>query len=133
LWKFIDGAKTAGELYGRAVVVIAAEQYASRLVVPQSQRSQPSGWASHKDHAAKALEKLAGPHLPGSLRQLETAVKRAHEDAERAERTAAESRDASSVAQTEGQDSGDPGDGGVCAEVGVEDSDNEDLAEPAAA
>ena len=39
LWKYIDGAKTAGELYGRALVVIAAEQYASRLVVPQSQRA----------------------------------------------------------------------------------------------
>ena len=34
LWKFIDGAKTAGELYGRALVVIAAEQHATRLVVP---------------------------------------------------------------------------------------------------
>ena len=34
LWKYVDGAKTAGELYGRALVVIAAEQYASRLVVP---------------------------------------------------------------------------------------------------
>jgi hypothetical protein len=56
--------------------VITAEQYASRLVVPQSQRSHPSSWASHKDHAAKALKKLAGPHLPGSLRQLETAIKR---------------------------------------------------------
>jgi hypothetical protein len=38
LWKFIDGAKTAGELYGRALVVIAAEQHASRLVVPSSQQ-----------------------------------------------------------------------------------------------
>jgi hypothetical protein len=32
MWRFVDGAKTAGELYGRALVVIAAEQYASRLV-----------------------------------------------------------------------------------------------------
>ena len=38
LWKFVDGAKTAGELYGRALVVIAAEQYATRLVVPAGQR-----------------------------------------------------------------------------------------------
>ena len=42
LWKFIDGAKTAGELYGRALVVIAAEQHACRLVVPSSQRFGPS-------------------------------------------------------------------------------------------
>ncbi len=82
LWTFVDGAKTAGELYGRAIVVIAAEQYASRLVVPTSQRASATGWSSHKDQAAKALKKLAGPHLPASLRQLETAVKRAHRDYE---------------------------------------------------
>jgi len=74
LWKFIDGAKTAGELYGRALVVIAAEQYASRLVVPSSQRFGAKRWPSHKDHAAKALQKLAGPHLPATLKQLEKAI-----------------------------------------------------------
>jgi hypothetical protein len=80
MWKFIDGAKTAGELYGRALVVIAAEQYASRLVVPTSQRAHPTRWASHKDLAAKALRKLAGPHLPASLKQLEQAIARAHHE-----------------------------------------------------
>ena len=80
LWKFVDGAKTAGELYGRALVVICAEQYASRLVVPQSQRSHPTQWSSHKDHAAKALKKLAGPHLPASLKELEKAIARAHRE-----------------------------------------------------
>ncbi len=80
LWKYVDGAKTAGEIYGRALVVIAAEQYASRLVVPTSQRAHPTGWASHKDLAAKALLKLAGPHLPASLRQLEEAIARAHRE-----------------------------------------------------
>ncbi len=88
LWRFIDGAKTAGELYGRALVVIAAEQYASRLVVPSSQRSHPTCWASHKDLAAKALKKLAGPHLPASLKQLESGVQRAHRAYAEAERTA---------------------------------------------
>jgi ParB/RepB/Spo0J family partition protein len=83
LWKFVDGAKTAGEIYGRALVVICAEKYASRLVVPQSQRSQPTRWGSHKDLAEKALSKLAGPHLPATLKQLERAVDRAHKDAER--------------------------------------------------
>jgi hypothetical protein len=80
LWKFVDGAKTAGELYGRALVVICAEQYASRLVVPQSQRSHPTRWSSHKDHAAKALKKLAGPHLPASLKELEKAIARAYRE-----------------------------------------------------
>ena len=42
MWKFIDGAKTAGELYGRALVVIAAEQYASRLVVPDQPAHPPN-------------------------------------------------------------------------------------------
>ena len=89
LWKFIDGAKTAGELYGRALVVIAAEQYASRLVLPGSQRSHPTRWPSHKDKAAKALRKLAGPHLPASLRALQRAVERAHSEYATAEQAAA--------------------------------------------
>jgi len=86
LWKFVDAAKTPGELYGRALVVIAAEQYAARLVVPTSQRSYRSHWGSHKQLAAKALKKLAGPHLPASLTRLEQAVKRAHNAYTKAER-----------------------------------------------
>jgi ParB/RepB/Spo0J family partition protein len=91
LWKFVDGAKTAGELYGRALVVIAAEQYATLLVVPGSQRMPATYWSSHKDLAAKALRKLAGPHLPASLSKLEQGVKRAHtayDKAQRAQRNA---------------------------------------------
>jgi ParB family chromosome partitioning protein len=112
LWKYIDGATTAGELYGRALVVIAAEQYASRLVVPQSQRTPAIRWSSHKDLAAKALAKLATPHLPASLRQLEAAVKHAHEErdratqrarraAQRASRAAATAEDAAAAAAHE--------------------------------
>lgn len=82
LWRFIDGGRSAGEVLGRGLVVIAAEQYACRLVVPTSQRSHPTAWASHKNHAAKALAKLAGPHLPASLRQLEKAIARAHAHAQ---------------------------------------------------
>jgi len=59
-WKFIDGARTAGDLYGRALVVIAAEHYATQLVVPHGQRGFRQHWGSHKDQAIKALEKLAG-------------------------------------------------------------------------
>jgi hypothetical protein len=44
LWTFVDGATTAGELYGRALVVIAAEQYASRLVTCTSP-ARPPVWA----------------------------------------------------------------------------------------
>jgi hypothetical protein len=78
LWKFLDGARSAGDLYGRAIVVLAAEQYASRLVLPSTQQVSPSRWPSHKDHARKALAKLAGPHLPATLKQLEKAIEKAH-------------------------------------------------------
>ena len=105
LWKYVDGAKTAGELYGRALVVIAAEQYASRLVVPQSQRTHPTRWSSHKDLGSKALTKLAGPHLPASLRQLEAAVKRAHEERDRATQRARASARRSSRAETAADES----------------------------
>ena len=64
LWRFIDGARTAGERYGRALVAICAEQYASRLVVPQSNAQPATEWGSHKDHARKALHKLAGRICP---------------------------------------------------------------------
>jgi len=90
LWKFIDGAKTAGELYGRALVVIAAEQHATRLVVPASQRMSATRWSSHKDIAAKALKKLAGPQVPATPTRLEQAVKRAHAAYDKAETAARE-------------------------------------------
>jgi hypothetical protein len=90
LWKFIDGAKTAGELYSRALVVIAAEQHATRLVVPGSQRMPATRWSSHKDIAAKALKKLASPHIPTTLSRLEQAVKRVHAAYDKAETSARE-------------------------------------------
>jgi hypothetical protein len=73
------------ELYGRAIVVIAAEQYAARMVLPSSQRTYRQQWGSHNDLAAKALKKLAGPHLPASLKQLERAVAAANKPAEEAQ------------------------------------------------
>jgi ParB/RepB/Spo0J family partition protein len=84
LWKFIDGAKTADELYGRALVVIAAEQHASRLVVNGSQRTPANRWPSHKDHAIKALGELCRPALPAALAQLQRAVERANAEYEQA-------------------------------------------------
>jgi hypothetical protein len=57
--QFIDAEKTAGELYGRALMVIAAEQHATRLVVPASQRMPATRWRSHTDIAGKAFKKLA--------------------------------------------------------------------------
>src|ERR1019366_582578 len=82
LWRYVDAGRTAGEMYGRAIVVIAAEQYAARMVLPASQRTYRQQWGSHNGLAAKALKKLAGPHLPASLKQLEKAVAAANKHAE---------------------------------------------------
>jgi hypothetical protein len=71
-------------------VVIAAEQHASRLVVSSSQRMPATRWSSRKDIAAKALNKLAGPHVPGTLSGLERAIKRAHATYDKAETQARE-------------------------------------------
>ena len=49
-----------------------------------------SRWSSHKDIAAKALRKLADPHVPASLAKLEQAVKRAHRAYDKAETAARE-------------------------------------------
>ena len=38
LWRFVDGAKTAGELYGRTLVCFAAQHYAHQLVLAASKR-----------------------------------------------------------------------------------------------
>jgi hypothetical protein len=73
--------------------VIAAEQHACRLVVPNSQRMPATRWSSHKDHAAKALAKLVGPHVPASLKKLERAIERAHRDRYAAEQQAHEQAD----------------------------------------
>jgi hypothetical protein len=109
LWKFIDGAKTAGELYGRALVVIAAEQHACRLVVPSSQQFGAKRWPSHRDHAAKALQKLTGPHLPSTLKQLEKAIAKAGAELHEAQ-AEAHARKASSVEEDvgAGEETGDP-------------------------
>jgi len=71
-------------------MVIAAEQHATRFVVPSSQRMPATRWNSHKDVAAKALRKLAGPHVPASLTRLEQAIKRAHTAHDKAETEARE-------------------------------------------
>jgi hypothetical protein len=47
-------------------------------------------WSSHKDIAAKAVKKLAGPHVPATLSRLEQAVKRAHAAYDKAETAARE-------------------------------------------
>lgn len=77
LWTFLNGAKTAGELYGRTLVCLAAQHYALQLVLPASQRRGSALPASHQDRARKAFEKTTRSALPGSYRQLTRAIERA--------------------------------------------------------
>ncbi|MGA2322045.1 MAG: ParB/RepB/Spo0J family partition protein [Solirubrobacteraceae bacterium] len=76
LWKFIDGAKSAGELYGRALVVFAAQHYAEDLVLPGSQRRPSALPGSRKDAARKAFVRLTKSVLPASHVQLQRALER---------------------------------------------------------
>ncbi len=65
-------------------MVIAAERYASRRVLPASQQSEPLRWPSHNDTALTALTKLAGPHIAKTLLALEKAIEvaeREHKEA----------------------------------------------------
>ena len=61
-------------------------------------------WSSHKDLAAKALNKLAGPHGPATLTKLEQAVKRAHAAYDRVERAARERERAHAAPDVQGDD-----------------------------
>jgi hypothetical protein len=80
LWKFLDGAKTAGELYGRTLVCFAAQHYTHQLVLAASKRDISALPRSHKDIAAKALTKVAKTALPGSHKQLQRALEREARD-----------------------------------------------------
>lgn len=80
MWRFIDGAKNAGELYGRVLVVFAAQAYAQQLVLPSSQRRGPALPSSRKDTARKAFERITKRVLPAShvalTRALQTEARR---------------------------------------------------------
>jgi hypothetical protein len=110
-----------------------------------SQRSStPRGWscpsasarcrfagAHTKDHARKALRKLVGPRLPASLRQLETAVKRADAEYARAERQAHDARRTAAESPSEtdpGQDASDSVDPEVDVDGELADEDRDELA-----
>ena len=74
LWKFLAGAKTAGEVYSRALVVYAAQHYASQLVLPTAQRRSSALPRSYKDTARKAFEQITKSILPASYVQLQRAI-----------------------------------------------------------
>jgi ParB/RepB/Spo0J family partition protein len=108
MWKYLDGARSAGELYGRALVVIAAEQYASRLVVPSSQQTTPLSWPSHKDTALKALTKLAGSHIASTLKALEKAISKAEREHKEAFKALLNAKESDAQGAPESARAGEP-------------------------
>jgi ParB/RepB/Spo0J family partition protein len=76
LWKFVDGARNAAELYGRVLVVFAAQNYAHDLVLPTSKRRGTVLPRSRKETARKAFERLTKNVLPASHAQLQRAIER---------------------------------------------------------
>jgi ParB/RepB/Spo0J family partition protein len=76
LWKFVEGAKDAGELYGRVLVVFASQHYAQQLVLAASKRRSSVLPCSRKDTARKALERLNKKVLPAPHVQLQRALER---------------------------------------------------------
>lgn len=76
LWKFVDGAKNAAELYGRVLVVFAAQNYAHDLVLPTSKRRGSVLPRSRKEAARKAFERITKNVLPVSHLQLQRAIER---------------------------------------------------------
>jgi hypothetical protein len=84
LWKFVDGAKSAGELYGRTLVVFAAQHYAKQLVLAASKRRHSALPSLHDDRARRAFERVCRSALPDTHKQLERAIAReAREHAKR--------------------------------------------------
>ncbi|HEX4188591.1 MAG TPA: ParB/RepB/Spo0J family partition protein [Solirubrobacteraceae bacterium] len=76
LWKFVDGARSAGELYGRVLVVFAAQHYAHDLVLPASKRRGSVLPHSRNELARKAFECTVKPLLPASHLELRRALDR---------------------------------------------------------
>lgn len=80
LWRFVDGAKTAAQLYGRVLTVFACQHYAEQLVLARGRRSSSILPSSHEDRARKAFERLTRGVLPGSHKELQRALKRVARD-----------------------------------------------------
>jgi hypothetical protein len=76
LWKFVEGAKSAGELYGRVLVVFAAQNYAHDLVLPTSKRRGSVLPRSRKGAARKAFERVTKKVLPATHVELHRALDR---------------------------------------------------------
>jgi ParB/RepB/Spo0J family partition protein len=98
LWRFVEGARNAGELYGRVLVVFAAQAYANQLVLAASKRRADVLPPSRKDISRKAFERLTKGVLPATHTQLARAIER---EARRHAKAVHELTDASAAEGTE--------------------------------
>ena len=78
LWKCLDRGVERGRALRPGVSGCRRRTVRRADGSPGKQRTYRMHWGSHKDIAAKALKKLASPHLPTSLKALERAVQRVH-------------------------------------------------------
>jgi ParB/RepB/Spo0J family partition protein len=104
LWHFVDGAKTAAELYGRVLTVFACQHYAEQLVLSRSRRSSSVLPSSHDGRARKAFERVTRGVLPGSHKELQRALKRAARDQNKAIEDLAAAERKAKEAEPEGDD-----------------------------
>jgi ParB/RepB/Spo0J family partition protein len=76
MWKFVDGATTAGELYGRALVVLWAAHYALDEVLAHGERRGRvvEGLFAYDVKLIKILERLGKRHVPAQLSKLRRAI-----------------------------------------------------------
>jgi ParB/RepB/Spo0J family partition protein len=109
LWKFVDGAGNAGELYGRVLVVFAAQHYAQQLVLAASKRCHSALPYSHKDAARKAFLRITREILPGTHVQLARAIEREARDYLKRQKQLSDSaRTATSAGSDEGSCEDEP-------------------------
>lgn len=76
LWQLLGRARTARELYGRLVVIVAAGHYAMQDALPRSGRVSGPDLRSKDDTAVKALERLCNKHLPSTYKNLRKEIAR---------------------------------------------------------
>lgn len=81
VWRFLDGAKTPEQLFGRGLVLFAASRYAERHAVTRALQTGDQTPAGYKDKASKALDALAKKHLPASHKSLTKAIEKAEAEA----------------------------------------------------
>jgi hypothetical protein len=76
MWRFVDGARTAGELYGRALVVLWAAHYALDEVLAHGERRGRvvEGLFGYDDKLVTTLERLGRRHVPAQLIKLRRAI-----------------------------------------------------------